>query len=87
MQYGMPLSDIAIELFGKQSYNDDFSLNTVHIASLMYQNEELKNKLNENQLKIVIRSIEIFILHCILMLEEETVLKFILRIIMNLLRL
>ena len=44
MQYGMPLSDVAIELFGKESYNEDFSLNTAHIATLMYQNEDLKNK-------------------------------------------
>lgn len=44
MQYGKELSTHAIRLFGKESYNEDLTLNTVHIASLMYGNDTLKRE-------------------------------------------
>ena len=84
MQYGKPLSEVAIELFGIESYRDDFSLNTAHISTLMYQNEELKNKWTsavhpavkkeiisriENAKKN--KSIKYFFLEAALLLEEK----------------
>ena len=84
MQYGKPLSKIAIELFGKDSYNKDFSLNTVHIATLMYKNEELKNKWTASvhpavKEEIILRienakknnSVKYFFLEAALLLEER----------------
>ena len=44
MQYGKALSNVAIELFGAESYKEDKTLNTAHIATLMYSDENLKNK-------------------------------------------
>ena len=44
MQYGKALSKLAIDLFGQESYKEDRSLNTAHIAALMYNDDVLKNK-------------------------------------------
>lgn len=44
MQYGRELSALAISIFGEESYNKNKILNTVHIAQLMYGNENLKKQ-------------------------------------------
>lgn len=44
MQFGGTLSELAIELFGSESYFNDGRLNTGHIASLMFSNKKLKDK-------------------------------------------
>ena len=84
MQYGKPLSDVAIELFGQESYKEDHSLNTVHIATLMYKDEELKNKwtnevhpavkkeiLSKIEIAKTSGEIECFFIEAALLLEEK----------------
>ncbi len=44
MQHGKVLSKHAIRIFGVNSYNDDLTLNTNHIACLMYENDALKTE-------------------------------------------
>lgn len=44
MVKGGPISDTAIELFGKEAYLSDGSLNRPYIAALIYGNEALRKK-------------------------------------------
>ena len=44
MQHGRELSEHAMRIFGVNSYNEDLTLNTNHIAGLMYGNDALKTE-------------------------------------------
>lgn len=46
MNKGGPLTDDAVCLFGENAYNSDGTLNTGHIAEVMYNNDELRNTWN-----------------------------------------